>query len=227
MARTQQDQKTAPGKTPEPKGRKILKGKLAAAKIGPASKSGKKRASPPRSAAESRESSSADSVSSESSGFLTSTGQTPGAAPKKKVFTKKGPIKMPAAKKQPKSPTKTPPPKKGRKSVGVTPGSVKKARKFRPGTVALREIRSYQRSTDLLIPKLPFSRLIKEIAQERSNKGLRFQSSAIMALQEAAESYLVQLFEDTLLCAIHARRVTVMPKDMNLARRIRGDALKF
>merc|ERR1712110_607033 len=83
-------------------------------------------------------------------------------------------------------------------------------------------------STNLLIPKLPFSRLIKELANERSSSGgLRFQSSALMALQEAAESYIVQLFEDTNLCAIHAKRVTVMPKDMNLARRIHGDMFRF
>merc|ERR1712001_709253 len=107
-----------------------------------------------------------------------------------------------------------------------TPGSAKK-RKFRPGTVALREIRAYQRSTELLIPRLPFSRLVKELAQERSSTGLRFQSSALMALQEAAESYITQLFEDTNLCAIHAKRVTVMPKDMNLARRIRGEHMLF
>ena len=77
----------------------------------------------------------------------------------------------------------------------------------------------------MLIPRLPFARLIKEIAQDLSSKGgnLRFQSGALMAIQEAAEAYLVQLFEDCVLCAIHARRVTVMPRDMNLARRIRGE----
>jgi len=95
-------------------------------------------------------------------------------------------------------------------------------RRYRPGTVALREIRKYQRSTDLLIRKLPFQRLVREIAQEiRSD--LRFQGSAVMALQEAAEAYLVGLFEDTNLCAIHAKRVTIMPKDIQLARRIRGE----
>lgn len=100
-----------------------------------------------------------------------------------------------------------------------------KKRRFRPGTKALMEIRRYQKSTDLLIPKLPFSRLIREIICNTvaSGKNMRFQSSAMMALQEATEAYLVQLFEDCVLCAIHARRVTVMPKDMTLARRIRGD----
>jgi len=107
------------------------------------------------------------------------------------------------------------------------PKSERKKRRYCPGTKALREIRAYQSSAQLLIPKLPFSRLVKEIAQERSVQGLRFQSAALMALQEAAESYMVHLFEDTLLCAIHAKRVTVMPKDMNLARRIRGDHYRY
>ncbi|GBP94788.1 Histone H3 [Eumeta japonica] len=94
---------------------------------------------------------------------------------------------------------------------------------FGPGTVALREIRRYQKSTELLIRKLPFQRLVREIAQDFKTD-LRFQSSAVMALQEASEAYLVGLFEDTNLCAIHAKRVTIMPKDMQLARRIRGEA---
>ncbi|KAH9506811.1 histone H3 [Dermatophagoides farinae] len=91
-----------------------------------------------------------------------------------------------------------------------------------PGTVALREIRRYQKSTELLIRKLPFQRLVREIAQDFKTD-LRFQSSAVMALQEASEAYLVGLFEDTNLCAIHAKRVTIMPKDIQLARRIRGE----
>jgi len=98
-----------------------------------------------------------------------------------------------------------------------------KPHRYRPGTVALREIRKYQKSTDLLIRKLPFQRLVREIAQDFKND-LRFQSTAILALQEAAEIYLVQLFEDTNLCAIHAKRVTIMPKDIQLARRIRGES---
>ncbi|EOA37273.1 hypothetical protein CARUB_v10010862mg [Capsella rubella] len=101
-------------------------------------------------------------------------------------------------------------------------GGVKKAHRFRPGTVALREIRKYQKSTDLLIRKLPFQRLVREISQDYK-VDLRFQSHAILALQEAAEAYLVGLFEDTNLCAIHAKRVTIMPKDIQLARRIRGE----
>jgi len=106
---------------------------------------------------------------------------------------------------------------------------IKRPHRFRPGTAALREIRKYQKSTDLLIRKLPFQRLVREIAQNevagRSGfrDGIRFQSPAILALQEAAESWLVSLFEDTNLCCLHARRVTIMPKDMELARRIRGE----
>ena len=102
------------------------------------------------------------------------------------------------------------------------PSGVKKPHRFRPGTVALREIRKYQKSTELLIRKLPFQRLVREVAQE-FKQDLRFQSHAIMALQEASEAYLTSLFEDTNLCAIHAKRVTIMPKDIQLARRIRGE----
>ena len=126
-------------------------------------------------------------------------------------------------------------------------GGVKKAHRYRPGTVALREIRRYQKSTELLIRKLPFQRVVREIAEDYKSN-LRFQSSAVMALQEAAEAFLVGLFEDANLCTIHgiynfckllfcqinlfqlyfnvinsAKRVTVMPKDIQLARRIRGE----
>ncbi|KAJ0169120.1 hypothetical protein K1T71_015126 [Dendrolimus kikuchii] len=105
---------------------------------------------------------------------------------------------------------------------GPATGGVKKPHRYRPGTVALREIRRYQKSTELLIRKLPFQRLVREIAQDFKTD-LRFQSSRVMALQEASEAYLVGLFEDTNLCAIHAKRVTIMPKDIQLARRIRGE----
>ena len=98
----------------------------------------------------------------------------------------------------------------------------KKPRRFRPGTVALREIRRYQKGTELLIRKLPFQRLVREVAQD-FKPDLRFQVSAIMALQEAAESFLVSVLEDTNLCAIHAKRVTIMPKDIQLAQRLRQD----
>ena len=151
--------------------------------------------------------------------------------------------------------------KAARKSAPAA-GGVKKPHRYRPGTVALREIRRYQKSTELLIRKLPFQRLVREIAQEFKTD-LRFQGSAVLALQEAAEAYLVVsrggrgfegsvglraleepnrlppllplliilpapsspqgLFEDTNLAAIHAKRVTIMPKDIQLARRIRGE----
>ncbi|ORX92256.1 histone-fold-containing protein [Basidiobolus meristosporus CBS 931.73] len=109
-----------------------------------------------------------------------------------------------------------------------TPGTTK-TRRYRPGTVALREIRHYQKTTDLLLRKLPFARLVREIAAEyvlgefsQEQVGLRWQSHAIMALQEATEAFLVHLFEDANLCAIHAKRVTLMQRDIQLARRIRG-----
>ena len=106
--------------------------------------------------------------------------------------------------------------KAARKSAPAM-GGIKKPHRYRPGTVALREIRRYQKSIDLLI-----QRLVREVAQEFKSD-LRFQSSAILALKEASESYLVGLFEDANLCAIHAKRVTIMPKDIQLARRIRGE----
>lgn len=101
-------------------------------------------------------------------------------------------------------------------------GGVKKPHRYRPGIVALREIRKYQKSTELLIRKIPFQRLVREVAQDYKSD-LKFQSSALECLQEASESYLTGLFEDTNLCAIHARRVTIRPKDMQLARRLRGE----
>ena len=93
---------------------------------------------------------------------------------------------------------------------------------YRPGTLALREIRHYQKRTNLLIKKAPFARLVREIAQE-FKQDLRFQNSAIGALQEASEAYIVRLFEDTNLCAIHAKRITIMLKDIQLARCIQGE----
>ena len=105
---------------------------------------------------------------------------------------------------------------------GVATGGVKKPMHYRPGTVALCEIRRYQKTTELLIRKMPFARLVREIAQDFKTD-LRFQRQAIAALQEAAEAYLIGLFEDTNLCCIHAKRVTIAPKDLQLARRIRGE----
>ena len=101
-------------------------------------------------------------------------------------------------------------------------GGVKKPHRYCPGLIALREIRRYQKSTDLLIRRLPFQRLVREIAQGFKEE-LHFKSSAIFATQEASEAYLVGLMEDTNLCAIHAKRVTIMPKDIQLTRRIRGE----
>lgn len=98
---------------------------------------------------------------------------------------------------------------------------VKKPHRYRPGTVALREIRKYQKSTELLIRKLPFQRLVREIART-CKPNVRFQSSAVLALQEAVEEYVTNLFADANLAALHSNRVTIMPKDMALARRIRG-----
>ena len=113
--------------------------------------------------------------------------------------------------------------KAARKSV-PTSGGVKKPHRYRPGTVALREIRRYQKSTDLLIRKAPFQRLVREIAQE-IKENVRFQSTAVLALQEASEYYLVGLFKDTNMCTLHGKRVTIMPKDMQLARCIRSERM--
>ena len=112
---------------------------------------------------------------------------------------------------------------KGKKLPVVQQGQKKKPHQYHPGTVALREIRRYQKSTELLIRKLPFQRLVREIAQDLGKINIRFQSGAIMALQEVSEAYLVGLLEDSNLCAVHAKRVTIMPKDIQLARRIRGE----
>ena len=120
------------------------------------------------------------------------------------------------------------PTKRAQASIGGKVMPPRKPHRFRPGTVALREIRKYQRSTELLVKKLPFNRLVREIAGTFCGGSLfphgtiRFQESAVVALQEAAEAYLVGLFDDTNMEAIHAKRVTVQPKDMQLAKRIRG-----
>ena len=103
----------------------------------------------------------------------------------------------------------------------------KKTRKYWPGTVALWEIWQFQKSTELLIRKLPFSQLVCEIALEVGKYNLCFQGSAIICLQEAAEVYVVGLMEDASLCAIHVKRVTIMPKDIQLACCIRGEHLKY
>lgn len=101
-------------------------------------------------------------------------------------------------------------------------GKVKKKHRYRPGTVALRQIRKLQTHSRLLIPRLPFFRLVREIGQQFSSD-IRWQGSAMTALQEATEAYFVGLFMDANLIALHSKRVTIMPKDIQLARRIRGD----
>ena len=219
MARTVKDKNNTPGKTPKNKGQKILARKNLAKGKGVASppKASSSKAPPPQ-----NEQESSDSESSESSGFLTHTSSMvqpstsgsrsePKAPSPKKDKNRKS--LATARKTTPK--TARPPPKDD--------GGSAKKRRWRPGTVALREIRAYQKSTNLLIPRLPFSRLVREIAMNASVRDIRFKSSALMALQEACEAYLVQLFEDCVLCSIHGRRVTIMPRDMVLARRIRGE----
>ncbi|XP_061787388.1 histone H3-like centromeric protein A [Nerophis lumbriciformis] len=104
----------------------------------------------------------------------------------------------------------------------VRPGKSPKKRRFRPGTKALMEIRKYQKSTDLLLRKAPFARLVHEVCQTFGRGSFRWQVLALLALQEAAEAFLVMLFSDANLCTIHAKRVTLFDRDMQLARRIRG-----
>ena len=118
----------------------------------------------------------------------------------------------------------------GPRSLRLTPQAAQdkpvKKRVMKPGQRALKEIKRYQAHTELVIPKLPFQRLVRDIAQGATGSsaasGLRFQSQAVLALQEAAESFLAGFFEDAYLCCLHARRVTLMVKDMQLAARIRG-----
>ena len=130
---------------------------------------------------------------------------------------------LPGRAKQPRSQLRA---KSLRKMGTAQPAEGKmKPHRYRPGTVALREIRRYQKSTELLIRRLPFQRLVREIAQDYKAR-LNFASGAILALQETVEAYLVGLFKDTNLCAIHAKHakhITIMPKDIQLARRIRGE----
>ncbi len=170
--------------------------------------------------------------SSTSSGFITQTSmlgiarqsQTKSSNPNvvQESFNSGRRMSLPPGSVRPAAVTKEPKTTSKKTPSGAPP----RRRKFRPGTAALNEIRKFQKSSNLLIPCLPFSRLVKDIAQRvagGSAVGLRFQSLALKALQEAAEAYVVSVMEDTLLCAIHARRVTIMPKDMLLARKIRGE----
>ena len=109
------------------------------------------------------------------------------------------------------------------KKTAPADGGMKRKNRAKPGTNALREIRRYQKSMNNLLPRAPFQRLVRDITAECGGHDLRFQSQALVALQEATEAYVVGLFEDTNLCCMHAKRVTVQQKDMQLARRIRGD----
>ncbi|KPP74771.1 centromeric protein A-like [Scleropages formosus] len=123
----------------------------------------------------------------------------------------------------PPAPPPAPAPVRTPRRRGVQPGrSPERKRRFRPGTRALMEIRKYQKSTDLLLRKGPFSRVVREVCQTFSKLHLRWQAMALLALQEASEAFLVRLFSDANLCAIHAKRVTLFPRDIQLARRIRG-----
>ncbi|WIA16390.1 hypothetical protein OEZ86_007878 [Tetradesmus obliquus] len=104
----------------------------------------------------------------------------------------------------------------------TVPQTERKKHRYRPGTRALQEIRKYQKSTGLLVRKAPFARVVREIANRIAPEPFRWTAEGLMALQEATEDFMVHLFEDCNLCAIHAKRVTIMPKDLQLARRIRG-----
>ena len=112
--------------------------------------------------------------------------------------------------------------RRGPAAGGRGPGGIAKPHRYRPGTVALREIRKYQKSVELLIRKLPFARVVREISNQLTPVPMRWTAEALLALQESTEDFMVKLFEDCNLCAIHAKRVTIMPKDLQLARRIRG-----
>lgn len=115
-----------------------------------------------------------------------------------------------------------------RRSAPAT-GGVKKPHRYRPGTVALREIRRYQKTTNLLIPKICYQRFLREISSDPnkcsqpSDGPFRWQGSAILATQTVAEDYLTVQLEDANVCALHSKRVTVMPKDIQLVRRIKGE----
>ncbi|KAJ1964729.1 centromeric DNA-binding histone H3-like protein cse4 [Dipsacomyces acuminosporus] len=132
---------------------------------------------------------------------------------------------------------KTTPSRQQSRMLGTTspaqpsPSVSRTKRRMPSGVKALKEIRMYQKSTNTLLAKLPFARVVREIAQDFASDydvasgyplAFRWQSSAILALQEAAEAFLVHLFEDANLCALHAKRVTIMQRDIQLARRIRG-----
>lgn len=117
------------------------------------------------------------------------------------------------------------PPQQGRKRPRNVSGEIdRKKRRFRPGTRVLQEIRRLQNTTNTLVPRIHFSRIIRDVAMSvDGGREYRWASEALEAIQTASEAYLVGLFEDANLCAIHAKRVTIMVKDLYLARRIRGE----
>lgn len=112
--------------------------------------------------------------------------------------------------------------KAARKTSSVTDSeaATKQPTRFRPGSVALKEIRKYQKSTECLIRKLPFTRFVRDIAS-KFKADARFGSTAMSCLQEASENFLTTLFEEAYRCAIHAKRVTLFPKDVNLVMKIK------
>ena len=141
--------------------------------------------------------------------------------PKGKATGKK-PVKKPSASKMGR---KSKPAKGGIKAAKSTGDKVARTIRYKPGTVVLREIKRYQKSAKHLIPRAPFARLVKEIASSVSDnmREVRMSMRGLMALQEAAEAFLYGVFEDSNMCALHAKRMTLYPKDMQLAMRIRGD----
>lgn len=134
------------------------------------------------------------------------------------ALTKRGTKRKASAKSA--STSKTAKRKASAKSAGT---STTGKRRFKPGTVALREIRRYQKSSDKLIRALPFQRVVRAAARDATSlDSIRMQAGAIDAIQEATEAYLVGLYEDANLAAIHAGRVTLSAKDLDLALRVRG-----
>ena len=142
--------------------------------------------------------------------------------PKAKNASKKVPSKTMASKKAGVSKSKMQKASSAKTKADTMSQGMRKKPKFHPGTVALREIKRYQKSSSHLLPKAPFYRLVREICSGIDNE-LRFQEQSLVALQEASEAYLVGLLEDSTLCAIHAKRQTVLKADMLLAKRLRGD----
>lgn len=154
-----------------------------------------------------------------------STATTPG----KRILQTKRAKNKPPENLRPQDAARRPKARKSTATVNNTqPTTARRRIRYKPGQLALKDIRRLQKTTDLLIPKTRFHRLVREITQKSTahllhEEPMKYQVAALQALQEAAEAYLVYLFEDTNLCCIHARRVTIMPRDIQLARRIRNE----